>query len=205
MGTTLLSNKSSICYQCGRNGKIPIYYRNENRVFRVAFYVCDYCMHFSGFINWTNHRSMPYFNDMEGMIRMRLVKYPKEKKKIFLMKKDPYSNCIKCKKYDYSKLYIRDRKEDTCNYLGYVCKNCKIGYFVNTPNLKFKTYSPQGYYKNDGSLPSFHGIPFNEYMGQFATSLGEDEEKPIEDQVIISIKKKDLDKLKKSKIQFKTI
>jgi len=60
----------------------------------------------------------------------------------------------------------------------------------------------RGIFFNDGSLPSFHGIPFNEYMGQFATSLGEDEEKPIDDKITISIKEKDLAKLKKSKIKF---
>jgi len=35
--------------------------------------------------------------------------------------------------------------------------------------------------------------------------MTEDYEKPIEEQVTITIKKKDLDKLKKSKIKFNTV
>ncbi len=168
-------------------------------------------MHFSGFINWKTHRSMPYFNNMNGLIKMRYVRNLKDDKhdiltrrnKILLMQKDPYRPCIKCKKYDCSKLFIRNRKKNSFELTGYVCKNCTVAYFVKTPNLEFRTYDPKGYYNNDGSLPNFHGIPFNEYMGQFATTIGEDEEKPPLEEVTIRISKQDILKLKKYKIRFK--
>lgn len=206
----IMSNKSTFCYQCENFGKVPIYYRDENRVHKVAFYVCSNCMHFSGFINWTTNRSMPYYNQMSGLIRMRLVKKyfdkPSDqltrKQKVLLMQNDPYLPCIKCKKYDFKKLHLRNRKKNTYEFIGYVCKNCKVGYLVNSKNLKFRTLSPQGYWKYDGSLPNFHGIPFIEYLGQFATAIGEDEEKPIEEEYII-VKKTDISKLKKAKISFK--
>ncbi|MEX2312553.1 MAG: hypothetical protein WD650_00990, partial [Nitrosopumilaceae archaeon] len=86
---------------------------------------------------------------------------------------------------------------------GYVCKNCTVAYFVKTPNLEFRTYDPKGYYNDDGSLPNFHGIPFNEYMGHFATAIGEDEEKPPLEEVIIRVRKQDIHKLKQHKIKFK--
>ena len=197
-----MGKKSVFCYQCETDGKIPIYFRNENRVFRVAFYVCSNCIHFSGFINWTTHRHMPYFNEMRSVIRMRLVKNVHKKKKVFLIKKDQYVSCIKCEKYGFSKLYFRDREENSYHYVGYVCKNCRVGYFVNTAYLKFRTYDPKGYYNKDGSLPNFFDIPFNEYMGQFPTTTGEDEEMPKEEYETIRIKKKDIPKLEKSKINF---
>jgi len=114
-----MSKKSTLCYQCEYNGKIPISYRDDNRIYRVAFYVCSNCMHFSGFCNWTSHRFMPYFNKIGSFIQIRLVKNFKNKpsdkisrnKRVRLMQKDPYLPCIKCKKFDFSKLYLRNRKK----------------------------------------------------------------------------------------------
>lgn len=207
-----MSRKSAFCYQCKKNGKIPMYYR-EKRVFRVAFYVCEYCMHFSGFINWTMHRSMPYYNDMKGLIRMRLVKNRKDKpgdshsrkKRVESMQKNTFAQCIKCKKFDYSKLYHRNRSLDLFDFVGYVCKNCRVGYLIQTPNLKFHTVDPKGYYKKDGTLPRFWGIPFDENMGQFMVAIGEDQEKPKEPEITIRIKEKDIPRLKKSKINFESV
>ena len=181
--------KSLFCYQCETDGKIPIYFRHENRVFRVAFYVCSNCMNFSGFIDTFKRKTdriMPYFNDMWGMIIMRLVKKTTNKRNVFLIKKDN-AFCIKCKKYDYSKLYIRNRTRSTYGFVGYVCKNCRTAFFVNTPNLTFRVLHP--YNKNDES------------MGGFGVASTEDEEKPIEYETI-RIKKKDLPKLERSKINF---
>ncbi len=150
-------------------------------------------MNFSGFINWTTNRAMPYFNDMRGLMKMKLCKSIKDRKsdldshkaKVLQMKKDPNLSCFKCKKYDYSKLYIRNRTKNTFDFVGYVCKWCRICYLVNNSDLKFKA--------RENSV---------EYMGSFATQMGEDEEKPIEEQVTITIRKNDLAKLKKSKIKF---
>ena len=180
----IMVKKSLFCYQCETDGKIPIYFRNENRVFRVAFYVCSNCMHFSGFIEtWKKKtdRIMPYFNDMNGLIMMRLVKKT-NKKRVFLIKKDN-AFCIKCKKYDYSKLYVRNREGNTFDFIGYVCKNCRTAFFVNTSNLEFRIIHAQNKY--------------DESMGSFGVSSAEDEEKPIEYETII-IKKTDLPKLEKS-------
>jgi len=168
--------KSMICYQCDKNGKIPIYFRDENRAFKVAFYVCNYCMNFSGFINWTTNRAMPYFNDMRGLMKMKLCKSIKTRKsdldshkaKVLQMKKDPNLSCFKCKKYDYSKLYIRNRRENTFDFVGYVCKWCRVCYLVNNSDLKFKA--------RENSV---------EYMGSFATQMGEDEEKPLKNRVTL--------------------
>lgn len=203
-----MPNKSSLCYQCRKNGKIPISYRDENRVFLVAFYVCSECMHFSGFIDtWKrkSRRIMPFFDDMNSLIRMRYVKNRTLSRKIHFMRKDPYSNCFKSKKHEIFKLFARNRNEKTYEFIGYVCKNCRVGYFVKNKSIEFRTLNPKGYYNNDGSLPNFYSIPFNEYMGFFATQIAEDEEKPIDEQVTITIKKKDLAKLKKSKIKFTTV
>ena len=191
-----MAKKSMICYQCDKNGKIPIYFRDENRAFKVAFYVCKYCMNFSGFINWTTNRAMPYFNAMRGLIKMKICKAIKDRKsdldshkaKVLQMQKDPNASCFKCKKYDFSKLYIRLRTDNTFDFVGYVCKWCRVCYLVNNSDLRFKARENSA-----------------EYMGSFATQMGEDEEKPIEEQVTIKIKKKDLDKLKKSKIKFTTV
>lgn len=207
-----MSKRSVLCYHCEKNGKIPIYHR-EKRVFRVAFYVCKYCMNFSGFINWTSRRSMPYYNDMMGLMRMRLIKKRKDKpgdrysrrKRIELMQKNTFARCIKCKKLEYSKLYLRNRNLDLFDYVGYLCKNCRVGYFIQTPNLEFHTVDPTGYYKKDGTLPKFWGIPFDENMGQFVVSLGEDQEKPLEPEITIRIKEKDIPRLKKSKINFESV
>ena len=129
---------------------------------------------------------MPYFNDMWGMIVMRLVKKTTNKRNVFLIKKDN-AFCIKCKKYDYSKLYVRNRTKNTYGFIGYVCKNCRTAFFVNTSNLKFWVTHPQN--KNDES------------MGGFGVATPEDEEKPLEYETIV-IKKKDLPKLEKLKIKF---
>ena len=201
-----MAKKSMICYNepCGKKGKIPIYYRDEKRVFKVAFYICKYCMNFSGFGNWTTHRFMPYFNDMMGLITMRFVRNFKDKEndkltrrnRVLLMQKDPYIPCIKCKKYDYSKLFIRNRDRNSFDFVGYVCKNCRVAYFVKTPNLEFRNMELKGPYNEDV-------IPSNEFMGQFATAIGEDEEKPPLEEVSIIIKKTDIQKLKRSEIKFK--
>jgi len=182
-----MGNKSTICYalSCGKNGKIPIYYRDERRVFKVAFYVCKYCMNFSGFIDtWKRkpRRIMPYFNDMMGLIKMQL----EPKIRISSMKKTEYHYCNKCKKDDYSRLFIRNRDKNSFDFTGYVCKHCRTCFFINTPSLKFRTPTP-----------------YKKSMGSFSVSFAEDEEKPIEEEVIITIKKNDIIKLKKHKIKFK--
>ena len=194
-----MAKKSMICYQCGKNGKVPIYFRDENRAFKVAFYACKYCMNFSGFIETYTRKTkriMPYFDDMRGLIKMRLCKNNKDKEsdlqshknKVLKIQKDPNAYCFKCKKFDYSKLYVRNRVKKTFDYVGYVCKWCRMGFFVNVTDLKLKPYDDS-----------------REYMGSFATQLPEDEERPIEEQLTITIKKKDLGKLKKSKIKFTTV
>ena len=214
---SVFMNKSTKCMSCGINGKIPIYYRDESRSYKVAFYVCKHCMQFSGFINWQKGRSMPFFNDMKGMIIMRLDKNINEydadvdtrKQKILEIKKDPSKRCMKCKKFDYSKLYFRKRDKNTYSFTGYVCKNCRVTYFVNTSFFKFKTRDPKGYHNQDGSLPKFHDIPFEEYIGQFATVTGEDEEISKFKDITLRVNIDDVSKLEKvirmSKIKIELI
>jgi len=172
-------NKSALCYMCEKKGKVSISYRDEQNVHKVAFYVCKYCKHFSGFINWQTDRSMPYYNDIVPLIKMRLEK----KIRISSMKKTQYNYCFKCKKDDYTRLFIRNRDKNSYVFTGYVCKNCKTCFFINTPSLKFGT-APKSF-------------------GWFPVAVPEDEEKPIEEEVIIRIKKNDIIKLKKHKIKFK--
>jgi len=178
-------NRSSKCYNpnCGENSLTPVYFRDENRIYKVAFYICKSCMNFSEFIDWTTKppRSIPFYNDMQGMVRVRLVKDLKDdekdrytrKNRVLQMQKDNDKPCIKCSKFEISKLYIRDRP--TFIYVGYVCKNCKVIYLVNRQNFRLKTLDPKGYYKQDGSLPAFHDIPFEEYMSHFAVATGKPE------------------------------
>lgn len=167
-------------------GKIPLSHR-DNHVFHVAFYVCSSCMHFSGFIDtWRKkrHRAMPFFNDMKGQIRMRYVKDGKISAKILMIRKDPYALCIKCKKKDVFKIFARKRDENTYEYVGYVCKNCRIGYLISNSVVKFHSRDPKGHYRKDGSLPRYDSVPFNEDMGSFPTQIAEDEEKPEENYYI---------------------
>lgn len=188
MGTKFMPNKSNKCNQknCERNGKVPIYFRDsKTRSFKVAFYVCVFCMNFSGFINWTTLRSMPYFNDMQGLVSVRLVNNSKDnendvitrKDKVIDLKKQFSGKCFKCKLNEISKLYLRNNRNKP-RYVGYVCKKCRIIYLLNTPDFMFSTLDPIAYYKEDGTLPKFHGIPFDEYIGQFATQIGEEEKEP---------------------------
>jgi len=186
MGTKFMPNKSIKCHQpgCGRNGKVSIYFRDsKTRSFKVAFYVCKFCMNFSGFINWTTLRSMPYFNDMRGLVAVRVVMNSKNnendvstiKDKVFALKKQFSGKCFKCKLNEISKLYLRNNRNKPM-YVGYVCKKCRIIYLLNTPYLRFSTYDPIVYRNEDGSLPCFHDIPFDEYVGNFGTQTGEGEE-----------------------------
>ncbi len=188
MDTKYVPNKSIKCHQpdCGRNGKVPIYFRDsKTRSFKVAFYVCKFCMNFSGFINWTTLRSMPYFNDMPGLVPVRVVMNCKDnendvstiKDKVFALQKQFSGKCFKCKLNEISKLYLRNDRSKL-KYIGYVCKKCQIIYLLNTTDLRFTTYDPIGYRNEDGSLPSFHDIPFEEYVGHFGKQIGEDEEEP---------------------------
>jgi len=204
-----MPNKSIKCHQigCGRKGKIPIYYRDDeikNRPFKVAFYVCKFCMNFSGFINWETLRSMPFYNDMNGMINVRLAKSNKEhendmdttKNKVYQIKKQFSRDCFKCKRNEISKLYLRiDRSKP--KYIGYVCKKCRIAYLISTNDLRLKTLDPRGYYKEDGTLLKFHDIPFDEYIGQFATQIGEDDEKPQYQEISLRVSVNDAKKIEK--------
>jgi len=207
MDTKYVPNKSIKCHQpsCGEYGKVPIYFRDsESRSFKVAFYVCTFCMNFSGFINWKTLRSMPYFNDMQGLINVRLVKNNKEnendvntvKEKVFAIRKQFSGKCFKCKTEEISKVYLRyDRKKP--RYIGYICKKCRTVYLLNTNILRLKTRDPTGYYNEDGSLPIFHKIPFDEYMGNFATQIGEDEEEPKFKDLYLRVGVEDAKKIEK--------
>ena len=138
-------------------------------------------MNFSGFINWQTHRKMPYYNELvKSKVKMRL----ENKLRISLMKKTHYHTCIKCDKDDYYRLFIRKRDENSYGFVGYVCKNCRTCFFINTPDFKFR--------------PLEHSV---NSMGSFYVVVGEDEDRPKEE-VEIKVKKSDIAKLKKAKIQF---
>jgi len=168
-------NKSTLCYMCENYGKVPIYYRDTQNVHKVAFYVCNYCLNFSGFINWKTGKKMPYYNDMNSLVKMKLV----NNDWILLMKKTHKQTCFKCEQDDIYKLRIRKRDENSYEFVGYICKNCRTCFFINT-TLERSSKS----------------------LGLFPVTLGEDEEKSIEEEVEIKIKKTDIAKLKKAKIQF---
>jgi len=168
-------NKSALCYICEKKGKVAISYRDKQNVRKVAFYVCKYCVSFSGFINWKTSRKMPYYNDMGSLVKMKLV----NNEWIYLMKKTHTHTCFKCEKDDCYKLSIRKRDENSYEFVGYICKNCRTCFFINTTSFKFETL-----------------VHSSKSLGSFDTTFGEDEEKPI-------IKEKsDIAKLKKAKIQF---
>ena len=167
---------------CKKKGKVSIYYRDKQNIHKVAFYVCKYCMDFSGFINRRTHRKIPYFNELtKERLKMRL----ESNLRISLMKKTHYHTCFKCEKDDYYRLFTRKRDENSYEFVGYVCKNCRTCFFINTPNFKFQTL--------DNAVNS---------MGSYGVSLGEDEEKPIIKEIEIKVKESDIAKLRKNKIQF---
>lgn len=197
-------NRSLTCTNtlCKKNAVEPIYYRDMNRVFRVAFYVCRRCMHFSGFVNWTTHRMMPYFYHIGSEIPMRLVKRQEgkrgEARMLYIreMKKDFSKPCIECNTNDYAKLYLR--KRPSFQYVGYICKKCKVAYFVNTKDFKLRTEQQAGLYPQHKLRPRPRRIPPNEYLGTFYTHLGEDQEKEEYEKLHMLIKKKDIQKLKRA-------
>jgi len=164
---------------CENYGKIPIYYRDTQNVHKVAFYVCNYCLNFSGFINWKTHKKMPYYKDMQGLVKMRL----ENNLDISLMKSTHKQTCFKCEQDDIYKLRIRKRDKNSYGFVGYLCKNCRTCFFMNTPSFDFGT------------------LKRSKSLGSFPVTFGEDEERPIEE-VEIKIKKTDIAKLKKAKIQF---
>ena len=175
-------NKSALCYICEGKGKEAICYRDKQIVHKVAFYVCKYCVNFSGFINWKTHKKMPYFKDMNGLVKMKLV----NNDLISLMKKTHRPDCFKCKQDDIYKLLIRKRDENSYEFVGYVCKNCRTCFFINTASFKFGTL-----------------IHSTKSLGLFDVTFGEDEEKPIIKEIEIKVKKSDIAKLRKNKISFK--
>jgi len=79
---------------------------------------------------------MPYFNDMKGLLRGRFVKGEK-RDKVFFMRKEPSAQCIEGKNHEYSKLYVKDDIQ-TPHFVGYLCKECRVAYFVKTKFLKLK-------------------------------------------------------------------
>ena len=174
-------NKSTLCYMCENYGKVPIYYRDTQNVHKVAFYVCNYCLNFSGFINWKTHKKMPYYNDMNSLVKMKLV----NNDWISLMKKTHKQKCFKCKQNDIYKLLIRKRDENSYEFVGYVCKNCRTCFFINTVSFNFGTLEHS-----------------SKSLGSFPVTFGEDEEKPIIKEVEIRVKKTDIAKLRKNKIPF---
>ena len=181
-------NKSSKCTRtyCQMNTIKPIYYRDDDRNFRVAFYVCTNCMDFSGFINAETGRKMPYVYKMQGFVDVRLVKNIKDNKedlesrknKVLAIQKDYSLPCFVCERYQYSRLYFRERsvkeKYTSFHYVGYICKWCKTAYFVNRSWLKLRTSFPKGIKK---TAKTYHGIPINEYVGTYATTTESVKEK----------------------------
>jgi len=206
MDTKYVPNKSIKCNQpnCRKNGKIPVYFRDsESRSFKVAFYACKFCMNFSGFINWTTFRSMPFFNDMHGLISVRLAKNNKElesdtstvKDKVFAIRKQFSGKCFKCKTDEISKLYLRNDRSKR-RYVGYICKKCRTIFLLSTNDFRLRTRDPTGYYAKNGSLPIFNNIPFDEYVGQFSTQIGEDIEEPDFDDLYLRVSVDDSKKIK---------
>ena len=132
-----MSNRISYCKFCEKKDVKSIYYRHENRSFRVAFSICENCGIFFNFNDWKHQgRIMPYFNDMMGLLRGRFV-IGEKRDKVFFMRKDPNAQCFKGKNHEYSKLYVKDNSQ-TPHFVGYLCKDCRVAYFVKTKFLKLK-------------------------------------------------------------------
>ena len=68
---------------------------------------------------------------------------------------------------------------------------------LSTNDFRLRTRDPTGYYTEDGSLPIFNDIPFEEYMGNFATQIGEDIEEPDFDDLYLRVSVDDSKKIKK--------
>lgn len=170
-------NRISYCKNCEKKSIKSIYYRHENRSFRVAFSTCESCGHFFNFIDWkTKGRIMPYFNDMMGLLWCRLVK---ERKREWVneMKKDSNIPCLEGKNHEFTKLFVKNESQ-TPKYIGYLCKECRTAYFVKTKFLKFHPYDENG------------------TLGGFGVSSGyEVEQDRIEKKLVLT--KKDAKKLEK--------
>jgi len=118
---------------------------------------------------------------MGSLVKMRL----ENNLKLLFMKKTHRPDCFKCKQDDIYKLSIRKRNENSYEFVGYICKNCRTCFFINTASFKFGTL-----------------VHSTKSLGSFTVTFGEDEEKPIIKEIEIKVKKSDIAKLRKNKIPF---
>ena len=152
-------NRSQQCEFCYDETVYPVKYRakNANRSWTLAFLACSHCYSFYDFLR-TNHKAMPYYNDMSAFTTIKPIKTQERLR----LKEIHYKNypCIgeeskgklkdqnEPKKHEYTKMWLEVERDKT-EYFGYLCKDCKTFYainskFVNLPIRKEKGL-PSGY------------------------------------------------------------
>jgi len=99
---------------------------------------------------------MPYFNNIQNLKVISVIE-KEDKNRLNEIKKNRYLPCIKCRKNEYARLYC-EIITDKFFYVGYLCKNCKTAFFLNTRQFSLKRRN------EDDFIP--------EYVGSFATQLG---------------------------------
>jgi len=192
-------NKTSVCRFCHKPTLESIYFREETvkgRPFHLAFRLCPTCPQFYDFIDWKTHRSMPYYNDISNL-HIRLVKERDFKDKIFLMQKGHENICSKCGIRENKKLYLRSDRA-FFDYVGYLCKKCETVYLVQRQNFRLKTREKNpGDMLDDGTYPKYHDIPFEEFVGSWATRSGIPEPESENVEIVLKIRKNQVKNIKK--------
>jgi hypothetical protein len=195
-----MANKSSKCSNtfCQQNSVVPIYFRGEDRVFRVAFYLCKNCNECTDFFSDGKFR-IPFLSKLrKETLILRLVKEKRNevdkntnRKKIFEIKKNK-NPCFECGKIKYERIFLRDRSDYT--FVGYVCKTCQVIYTISLQDFRLRKAEVLSY--EDFCIPTNPEIPEEEYLGRKDVYLNKRAKKETEE-ITITIKIKDISRLRK--------
>ena len=193
-------NKSSKCNNivCQKDSVIPVCFRNDNRSFLVAFYLCKECNELTGFLKADGHMRLPLLSELRGgMLIVRLVKETAKdfkinsnRKKILQMMKNK-EPCIECGKKKLERLYVRNRPK--YQFIGYVCRKCKVIYLINFKSFRLRNYDNVLY--KEFCKPRNPEIPKKEFLG-IHTIYNSDLKKETEN-ISITIRRKDIPRLRK--------
>jgi len=197
----LMGNQSKKCYNvdCQRGPVVPIYFRDGNtRGFRVAFYICKNCNECTDFWHDEEFRMPFLYKISKGYLILRLIKeknsemYVNSNRKKILEIKKSKESCIKCGKKEYERIFVRDRP--TFQFVGYVCKSCRVIYMINYRNFRLNKREPV-YYK-EFCKPTNPEIPVEDYLGRIDVHMHKRLKEEMED-VSMTIRVKDIPKLRK--------
>jgi len=193
-------NKSSKCSNifCQKNSLVPIYFRGEDRSFRVAFYLCKNCNECTDFFADDEFRISFLSKLHKETLILRLVKEKRNeitidsnRKKILEIRKIK-KPCFECGKIKYERIFVRNRTIYT--FVGYVCRTCQVIYTINFHDFRLRKAEVLPY--EDFCITTNPEIPEEEYLGRKDVYLNKRTKKETED-ISMTIKIKDIPRLRK--------